>query len=700
MILKWIASLALFVMPMLSSRAAIVTLETDNTRIGFDPVRHGAIVSLVDKTTGRDFVSRKPTAPLLYELRFNNAPSLTESNAAKVTVQRDGNAVVIVARHTNATVECRFTTDVSTSLILGRIAIRNDTGHALTSVRFPALAWPKKMERDFLVLPRNDGCLIQSPGTVGWLPSSVYPGSASLQFLAHYDDTAGVYVATHDSHGFTKSFGVEKRGDDLRLALLHLPPFAPRGEWRTEYDVAIGTFHGDWQTAADIYKRWAVHQPWCRRTLAQRVADGDVPRWLAEPSLFYAYSLRSSSGSRLPRVPEEAAAWCEQLGAPATMMLMSWEKLGPWVTPDYFPPFGGEAAFKSATATLHAKGHHTLVFLSGLKWTLRKKGGSDAGMLDDTAAFERRGAASAICGTNGPPQRWGKPDADVGEHAQICAATPLARELLLGAALECQRLGIDCVQADQIVGGGLPPCFSAKHGHPPGATALYRLFDEIRREGKKRNPNFAWAIEEPAEFFIPVLDTYHARDYSQGRWPRDGAGVIGVPLFTHVYHEFVHGYGGDSCYVSTDSSLTALYQQAMNLVCGKAPGVAVWNRDYDPRATDSAQLRLLRGHVELWHGSAREFLVFGQRVATPPLAVPQVHHRFHVRTGQPARELDLPAVLHSSWKLPDGRRGTVFVCAAKDPVEFETGGMKLKLQPGEVRFVEHGTLKTAATKKL
>jgi hypothetical protein len=94
----------------------------------------------------------------------------------------------------------------------------------------------------------------------------------------------------------------------------------------------------------------------------------------------------------------------------------------------------------------------------------------------------------------------------------------------------------------------------------------------------------------------------------------------------------------------------------------------------------------LRGHVELWRGPAREFLVFGQRVATPPLAVPQVHHRFFVRSGQPSRELDLPAVLHSSWKLPDGRRGTVFVCAAKEPIEFD----KLKLQPGEVRFVEHG----------
>ncbi|MFZ2640670.1 MAG: DUF6259 domain-containing protein, partial [Verrucomicrobiia bacterium] len=621
--------------------AAIVTLETDTTRIGFDPDRNGAIVSLVDKATGRDFAAPKAVAPLLYELSFTNAPSLTETATADVTVKRDGNSVVITAaRHTNAAVavECRFRTEPGSPLIFGRIAVRNDSGHALTNVRFPALAWPKQLgtspEREFLVLPRNDGCLIQSPASIGWLPSAPYPGSASMQFLAHYDDTAGLYAASYDSRCYTKSFGVEKRGDVFRMAMMHRPPIQARGEWHTEYDVAIGTFRGDWQTAADIYKKWALKQPWCRRTLAQRVAGGDVPRWLTEPSLFYAYSLRGEVepkkiGNRLPSVPQQAAAWRDLLGGPTTFMLMSWEKLGPWIAPDYFPPFGGERDFKAATAALHANGHRTLVFLSGLNWTLRKQGGSDAGTLDDTVAFEKRGAASAICDADGQPQRSGKPNAGVGEKAVICPATPLARELLLGATLECQRLGIDCVQADQIVGGGMPPCFSDKHGHPRGggnwsAGALYKMFNEIRREGRKHSKDFAWSIEEPGEFFIPVLDTYHARDYSQGRWPRDGEGVVGVPLFTHVYHEFMHGYGGDSCGVSASTSTSTLYQQGMNLVCGKTPGVAVWTRPYDPKTTDAPQARLLRGHVELWRGPAREFLVFGRRVATGPLDVPRV----------------------------------------------------------------------------
>ncbi|MEW6359700.1 MAG: DUF6259 domain-containing protein [Planctomycetota bacterium] len=707
--------------------AVLIFLETGATRIGFDPARNGAIASFVDKASGREFVAPQTTAPLLYELRLgvDGKTVLTEADASDVTVKRDGDAVVIAApRHkdTAIAVECRFRTEPGSPLIFGRIAVRNGTDLPLSTVRFPALAWPKQLgaspDREFLVWPNCDGCLIQSPGSVGWFPTLPYPGGASMQFMAVYDDTAGLYAATYDSQAHTKVFAVEKGKDAFRLALRHLPPRQAQVEWRTEYDVVLGTFRGDWQTAADIYKSWAVKQPWCRRTLAQRVAEGDVPRWLTEPSLFYAYSLRGQLPdktwtNRLPLVPQQAEAWREVLGGPTTFMLMSWEKKGSWVTPDYFPPFGGEAAFKAATDQLHAKGHRTLVFLSGLKWTLRKmltpgmKQTVDEGalpdgaeMLDDTVEFEKRGASSAICGPDGQVQKFGhvdpKKSVGTGESAQICPATPLAREMLLGASLECQRLGIDCVQADQIVGGGMPPCYSPQHGHPIGggnwsAKALYAIFDEIRREGKKRSKDFAFAIEEPGEFFIPVLDTYHARDYALGRWPRDGATTIAAPLFTHVYHEFMHGYGGDSCGVSTNANLSVLCQQAMNLVCGKTPGVAVWTRDYDPKATDATQGRMLRSHFELWRGPAREFLVFGQRMATQPLQAPSIKHKFWTAPGKPPREMDLPAVLHSAWRLPDGRTGTVFACVAAEPVAFDALGKTVTLQPGEAQFIEHNS---------
>lgn len=684
--------------------AAPVTLENDHLQVAFEPTVKGAIIALTDLKTGTGFVATNTAA--LYELAYaDGARTLTTADAENVTVRREGEEVVIFApRHAglDVSVTCRFRLVAGSPLIHGRIAVSNGLDRALRAVRFPVIDQPRVLgpdaSRDCLLLPYCDGLLVHAPLMCDWLPSCTYPGSASMQGFARYNDRAGLFIAAFDSSGQTKSFAFEKRNTALRTAITHTLSLLRHGTWQSGYDVVFGTFQGDWQAAAELYKTWAVKQRWCAKTLAQRVAEGDVPRWIAEPSLYYTWSLRGDLepkkfGNRLPQAVAQAEAWRGLLGVPTTMMLMSWEKHGPWVTPDYFPPFGGESAFASAAADLHAKDHHTFVYLSGLNWTLLKDGACDAGHFDDTAAFAARGAAGAVCDTNGLPQHF-KGHPDMGEYAQLCPVTPQAREVLMGSALKCQALGIDCVQADQILGGGMPPCYSAAHGHPLGggtwsAQAMFKLFGETRREGKKRQPEFAWSVEEPGEFFIPVLDTYHARDYAQGRWPRDVAGAEGVPFFTYVYHAYITGYGGDSCGVSSRPDSTALYQQGMNLVCGKAPAVAVWTRAYDPVTTDTAQLRLLREHVRLWK-TAQPFLVFGDRIATPPLVVPTITNRFWSAANKPPRELAVPSVLHSAWRSPDNKTATVFVCIANAPVTFASDGKTITLQPGEAILQKSG----------
>jgi len=696
--------MALGILAATLTHATPVTLKNDSIQLAFEPALKGALISLTDLKTGTGFIATNTAA--LYELSFlDGAKVLTTADAENATVRREGDEVVIFApRHAglDVAVTCRFRLVAGSPLIHSRIAVSNGLDHALRTVRFPVIDQPRVLgpdaSRDCLLLPYCDGLLIRNPLGCDGLPSLSYPGSASMQCFARYSDAAGLFVAAFDSSGQTKSFAVEKRDKALRTAITHTLALLRNGTWQSDYDVVFGTFQGDWQAAADLYKTWAVKQSWCAKTLAQRVAEGDVPRWIAEPSLYYTWSLRGDLepkkfGNRLPQALAQAESWRALLGVPATMMLMSWEKHGPWVTPDYFPPFGGEAAFAATTAELRAKGHHTFVYLSGLNWTLLKDGACDAGHFDDTASFEARGAAGAVCGTNGLPQHF-KSHPDMGEHATLCPVTPQAREVLLGSALKCQALGIDCVQADQILGGGVPPCFSTGHGHPQGggtwaAEAMFKLFDETRREGKKRQPGFAWSVEEPGELFIPVLDTYHARDYAQGRWPRDGKNAEGVPLFTYVYHAYITGYGGDSCAVSSRADGTALYQQGMNLVCGKAPAVSVWTRAFEPATTEAAQVRLLREHVRLWK-TAQPFLVFGERLATPPLAVPSITNRFWSAANKPPRELAAPSILHSAWRSPENKTATVYVCIARTNVTFEAGGKTLTLQPGEAVLQKSG----------
>ncbi len=695
-----------------ATAAEVVSLENDSLRAQWDAKR-GTLVSLKDKRTDREWID--PTVkPPLYKLQLVDQKSPISSTAAKtVNVRQEQNTVIIESTHDEPlalNVTCRFWLEKDSSSVLGRIAIRSKVPCRLDGVCFPLVAlrlpFSGSGEKDRVLLPMCDGAMLLNPAENSPHRQLRYPGMASMQVMAAFDPAAGVYLASRDHEAHTKMF-CTRRADNkaLELSIDHLLPQTPVSQWELGYDVDLAALRPSpgldeitWESAADRYRRWALKQPWCGQAMAQRVAAGDIPTWLVEPTLLFTFSLRGkmpdgSVGNRLPLLVEQVDRWSKLVGAPITCLIISWEKLDTWTTPDYFPPYGGEKQFEAATKELHNRGHRTMVFLSGLHWTLRKemaKSDRPAVSVDQEAEFDRRGRASAISDAQGETVLRGKPDSGIGLSATICPSTALAREILVGTSERCQQLGIDCVQVDQIVGGGMKSCFHPKHEHPPGggtwgSQSLYRIFDEIRRQGKARDPNFAFSIEEPGEFYLPLLDTYHARDLHQGRWPRTGAGLLGVPLFSHVYHDFSSGYGSEGCYVSERPSRLAMYQMGMNLVCGKIPAVALWGRWCEPEKVDPPQQRLLREHIELWRGPAGEFLNYGQRVALPPLDVPSCDMTFREKNGTP-RPLTLPTVLHSGWRLPDGRVGTLLVCVDDKPVEFTFGTEKLTLEPGEAVF--------------
>ena len=690
----------------------VLSLENDSLCAQWD-AESGNLVSLKDKPSGREWLDPASKASL-YSIAFADpASTISSASASKTSVRQEDGVVIVECTHdkpTNFAVTCRFWLEKKSGQMLGRIGIRSPAPCRIAEVRFPlvtlGLPFSGSGEEDRLLWPECDGTMLLNPSKNRADRQFRYPGTASLQMIAAFDPTAGVSLTARDRKAHSKMFCTRRQGETIELSITHVLPQTPLSEWELGYDVALaglrpskGLKRITWEAAADVYRDWAVEQPWCQETMAKRVADGDIPKWLTEPTLLLTFSLRGkladgSVGNRLPVLVEQVERWSKVVGVPVTCLIISWEKLDTWTTPDYFPPHGGESEFLAATRQLHKAGHRTMVFLSGLYWTLEKNmAHSDRPpvQVDQRAGFDRRGRASAVSDVAGEAVIRGKPDSGIGEAATICPSTDLAREILVGTSRQCRQLGIDLVQVDQLVGGGMAACYHPDHAHPPGggtwcSQALYRLFAEIRKEGKEADPDFAFAIEEPGEFYLPILDTYHARDLHQGRWPRSGAGVLGVPLFTHVYHDYLSGYGSEGCYASERPSRLAVYQMGMNLVCGKIPAVALWSRWCEPEKLDPVQLRLLRAHLELWRGPAGEFLNYGQRVASPELEVPPLVMVLTEKDGKTKRELVLPSVLHSAWRLPDGRGGTIFACVNDKPVEFTFDKERISLEPGEAAF--------------
>ncbi len=540
------------------------------------------------------------------------------------------------------------------------IEVRPAQGVAVAAISFPVvhvrLPLGGEGADDQLVVPMYDGALVPNPAErlargANW--TGAYPGSLGAQFLAVGDPEQGVYMACQDPEGHTKSMSYRRSDDGLRLAATHLQSLEPGKAVAVAYPVVVRTYRGNWMAAADLYKAWATRQPWCARTLAQR---DDIPEWVKRGPFFHAVSMRNQGQDGkwvnfLGSLPGYIRRYHEALDWPVCAMIMAWEKQGPWVTPDYFPPFGGEEAFRKATQAVLAQGDHTLVFLSGLKWTLEKTRDSD---YSSRAQFDERGRAQAVVGEDGKVQQWGKPDEGVGQYAQVCPATPLAREVLVGTTLECVDLGIQCVQVDQVVGGAMPPCYSGEHGHPRGsgqwlARAVYNVFSETVKAGKEHNPDYAFAIEEPHELFIPLLDCYHARDYQFGRWPRGGPGnPYPIPLFAYLYHEYCLGYGGDSASLSTRPSPYLSLAQAINALTGKTPGGCVWTRALEAEQVDPTILGFTKQHCALLRAGAGKWLLMGRMVDWDFVGGPTVTMKLE------SGEFGFRAVQSSAWVAEDG----------------------------------------------
>ncbi len=103
----------------------------------------------------------------------------------------------------------------------------------------------------------------------------------------------------------------------------------------------------DWRDAADLYKQWALEQPWCAVPYAKRT---DIPDWMkAGPSMIRFH--RDWLGK-----PERVEGWLDDYwqkhfpDVPLIVALWGWEQVGSWVSPKYFPPYPSEAGF-SRTVT-------------------------------------------------------------------------------------------------------------------------------------------------------------------------------------------------------------------------------------------------------------------------------------------------------------------------------------------------------------
>ena len=132
----------------------------------------------------------------------------------------------------------------------------------------------------------------------------------------------------------------------MRLGIAHVGDWPAHGERRLEYDVVLGSFQGDWYDAADLYRDWSLRQQWAAPWQCR-----DVPRWLLDSPVYITVRLQGYMDDERMTIEaflpyERCIPLLERISrrveVPLAVVLMAWERGGPWVYPDCFPPAGGD----------------------------------------------------------------------------------------------------------------------------------------------------------------------------------------------------------------------------------------------------------------------------------------------------------------------------------------------------------------------
>ncbi len=659
----------------------------------------GGISRFTDVQTGRHLIDKHagPLYRLLLWKKGSEPVECTSLDAEDVSVEFPADSRNITATLTysdhdpfDIRVTCSVSLEQGSTLSKWRIAVQNHTDYGIRAIRFPIIIAPSfhgsYREQDYLLIGEGSGRLIRgpferhvprlAPGGLGfratggqretWAPQWQYPGQMAVQLQAYYTETVGLYVATYDGEGQVKHFGPMITEDGLDLSVEHNFDECPGVDFELPYDTIVGAFHGDWYEAADLYKTWACRQSWCAKKITER---DDIPLWLKESRPYLAVITRgnydrlrailSHPPAEFPiakfwpakRVVPLMREYARIFDTPVVTWMEGWEWIGaPGGPVDIFPPYEGEASFRSAMADLRRDGNPPAMYLAGLHWCYKRPSTG----YDGWARFEREGLPLAALNDQGQPilcDLNARTYADGQKYfAPLCVGCEATQALFLNNFEKLMELGAVMLQLDQQVGCYSEVCYSEDHGHPAGyarwMTDHMRSF--LRRvvgKAKERDPEAILAYEFPCELWIQETQLIFDRPY-----------MIGVvPLFDYIYHEYAPLYGGDMR-MGVCHPEEALIKHATLFACGLQNLVGIGEPEYDFEVNPNYPVLVLIRNICLAQRTyANPYVVLGQMQRPAELAVEHETIDLYRYPGT----VQIPKVLHSVWKSPEGKLGYV-----------------------------------------
>lgn len=508
---------------------------------------------------------------------------------------------------------------------------------AQTMARYPILRRVTRVGKDDVLLPSmNLGAkFVRAYDPVklrlrGFGSPSWYPMVTAIQ-----QGSAGLLVAAHDGEMRIKSLEYLPDG-----TLQFDTPFENAGvpgqaSSSLGYSISMQGYEGDWWTAAQLYRNWALRQKWTAK--GPMASRADYPKAMADVDVW-------------GRVIAEDGALAEDFQAafPGLQTGIRWYC---WENERFdtcYPELTPQPKVAGLFAAAKKRGSVVMPYVNGRIWDL------------SLPSFKTT-ASQYVCRDERGEPFMEKYAADFGI---MCPAVPAWQEKLLQIGRQMTTdFDIGALYYDQVNCASWRLCRNAAHGHPLGGGAWWtdgyrRAFEPIHAALSSRG--LPIASEGACEAWMDLID---------------GALIVGrnvepddVPFYPAVYS----GYTTYFCIEQRpDDAPDALFaRQAQGVLWGCVTGSwddrRLFHRDPALR-TLAAQADVIRRVARFRHEN-RTFLAYGHLQGELKMAEPQPILSFtHLPTrGEKPPTIAYSAVLGSVWREAAGGRTAYFAANVSD----------------------------------
>jgi hypothetical protein len=573
-----------------------------------------------------------------------------------------------------------------TSLSRWELSVTKPAAMRIQNIRFPRVPGLKPRADEVLAVPLGMGQMMSNPRKTlegrdgrGVRLQWAYPHRMSLSCVAYYQpDGPGFYAACDDAQAQAKTFAMwADRQREVHFEIVHHPEQEAVGlaEYRLPYAVTLGTFRGDWSTAALRYRQSAA----ARGFAAQgRLHRGLVPDWVRQTGL-WVWNRGRSAGVLPP-----AAVLAEHVKVPVSVFWHWWHDC-PYDAgfPDYLPPREGTEAFKAAVALAHRQGLHLMPYMNQRLWGLT------------APSWKREGAeAYAVKGPDGKVHPESYNVFMPAPCAVMCLGTEFWRNKYATIAQQvvCD-LGADGIYMDQACIG--TNCYDPTHGHIIGPGRYWAedfgLLNLAIRDRCATAKRVVLSGEHCGEAWMPYLDMMLNLSVSEERTASSRSPWTVIPFFPAVYHASVITYGNygalvhppyDERWPAEKAPATRLtlvdrkfsdqfrLEQARSFVWGLQPMIPNFlpNQLQDRRAEIDYLTAMVRARAR-----AMKYLLHGTWLRPPALAVPQREIAVaKIGTYIPLTESkkSVPAALAGAWRAADGEVGIALASIANEKLDL------------------------------